>query len=183
MGSGRAKLYGKVWDVLHALQEVNEKEERPVPERDHQSSIPGASMANAFGGVLVDDLGRVLLREPRNHFDGYVWTFAKGKIEKGATPEQTALREVLEETGYDAEIVAKIPGGYRGGTGTTEYFLMKPIGQPGKFQGSETANIQWVTFEEAERLISLTSNNLGRLRDLKILQAAQTSIDRLESKR
>lgn len=182
MGSARAKTYGKVWDVLYALQEGNEQEKQPAPARTHPSAITQISVTNSFGGVLVDDSGRVLLREPSNHYDGYVWTFAKGKADRGATPEQTALREVLEETGYDAEIVAKIPGGYRGGTGTTEYFLMRPIGPPGKFQASETAKIKWVSFEDAEGLISLTRNNLGRQRDLKVLQAAQALSGRLATK-
>jgi len=88
---------------------------------------------NAFGGVLIDAQGQVLLREPSNHYDGYVWTFAKGKREPGDTPEETALREVLEETGYHAEIVDRIPGSYPGGTGYTEYFLMRPVGKLGKF--------------------------------------------------
>jgi 8-oxo-dGTP pyrophosphatase MutT (NUDIX family) len=42
---------------------------------------------------------RVLLRRPRGDFDGYVWTFPKGRPEPGETPELAALREVKEETG------------------------------------------------------------------------------------
>jgi hypothetical protein len=30
--------------------------------------------AKAYGGVLLTRGGRILLREPANHFDGYVWT-------------------------------------------------------------------------------------------------------------
>ena len=59
----------------------------------------------AYGGVVINDQGEILLREPRNHFDGYVWTFPKGRPEKeqrpGETPEETAFREVLEETGIN----------------------------------------------------------------------------------
>ncbi len=37
------------------------------------------------------------------------WTWPKGKIEKGETPEQAAIREIREETGLkDIEIIYKI---------------------------------------------------------------------------
>jgi 8-oxo-dGTP diphosphatase len=51
----------------------------------------------SFGGVLFDEQGRVLLRKVTNSYKGYVWTFPKGRQEDGS-PEQTALREVREET-------------------------------------------------------------------------------------
>ncbi len=56
-------------------------------------------MERAFGGVIINEAGLVLLREPSNHHGGYVWTFAKGRAKPGEAPEQAALREVLEETG------------------------------------------------------------------------------------
>ena len=68
--------------------------------------------AHAYGGVLLTRCGRVLLREPANHFDGYHWTFAKGKSDIGEQPELTALREVYEETGYLAEIITALPDAY-----------------------------------------------------------------------
>ena len=76
----------------------------------------------------MNNARQVLLRRPKNDYDDYVWTFPKGKSEPNSTPEETALREVKEETGYTAEIVAKIPGRFEGGTGSTEYFLMRPLG-------------------------------------------------------
>ncbi len=35
------------------------------------------------------------------HVNGGHWAFPKGHVEKGETEEQTALREILEETGLD----------------------------------------------------------------------------------
>jgi 8-oxo-dGTP pyrophosphatase MutT (NUDIX family) len=109
--------------------------------------------ALAYGGVLFDGKGNVLLRKPRNEYDNYVWIFAKGRSEAGDTPEITAKREVLEETGYNARIAAKIDGSFEGGTTVTEFFLMRPEGQPRGF-GRETEEIQWVPPEEAEKLSS-----------------------------
>ena len=44
-----------------------------------------------YGGVTFNSMGEVLLREPLNHFDGYHWTFAKGKGDKDEHPVDTAL--------------------------------------------------------------------------------------------
>lgn len=126
--------------------------------------------AAAYGGVLIDDAGRVLLREPRNHFDGYVWTFPKGKRDGAETPEQAALREVREETGYHARIAGILPGAFSGGTGTTAFFLMAPQDEPQPF-GWETQAIRWASPAVAEALIRQTTNPVGRARDLTVLQA------------
>ncbi|MDO4747624.1 MAG: NUDIX domain-containing protein [Eubacteriales bacterium] len=40
----------------------------------------------------------------KNH-NGRYWSFPKGHVEKGETEEQTAVREIKEETGLDVEIV------------------------------------------------------------------------------
>jgi ADP-ribose pyrophosphatase YjhB (NUDIX family) len=69
-----------------------------------------SSRAIAFGGVVIDEGGRALLREPANHYDRYVWTFPKGRPNAGESPEETAIRETCEETGFVPEIVASIPG-------------------------------------------------------------------------
>ena len=126
----------------------------------------------SFGGVLFDGKGRVLIRKPTGEFDGYVWTFPKGRMEGGNTPEKTALREVLEETGYKAEIIGKVPGTFKGGTGDNEYFLMRPLGDPVPPDPAETEEIKWVTYEEAKYYIQQTQNKVGCKRDLSVLRAA-----------
>ena len=82
-----------------------------------------------------------MLREPANHYGGYVWTYAKGRPDKGDTPEQTALREVREETGYEAEVVDVLPGVFKGGTTTNAFFVMRHIGPPRRADW-ETASVR-----------------------------------------
>jgi 8-oxo-dGTP pyrophosphatase MutT (NUDIX family) len=127
-------------------------------------------MKKAYGGVIIDPSGRVLLREPSGHFDGYVWTFPKGRPEKGESPEQTALREVREETGIVAKIVARIPGSFRGSTTDNEYFLMTPIEDTKELH--ETRSLRWATQTEAEELILKTTNTTGKKRDIQLLKSA-----------
>ena len=139
---------------------------------------PQDGKANAFGGVVIDGDGRMLLRRPRGDYDGYVWTFAKGRQDVGETPEQTALREVREETGYAATIVERLQGLHPGGTTLTGYFLMLPAGEPVAFSARETASLRWVSFDEAASLIGLTTNAIGRARDQAVLAAAREACRR-----
>lgn len=127
--------------------------------------------ADAYGGVLINDRGEVQLREPSNHYGGYVWTFAKGRPEPGEAPEDTALREVLEETGYAARIICLIPTSFAGVTSSTIFFLMAPVGEPGPFS-DETDVVCWVDYEAARRLVTMTTTPTGRERDLRVLDAA-----------
>jgi 8-oxo-dGTP pyrophosphatase MutT (NUDIX family) len=127
--------------------------------------------AQSYGGVLISPDGRVLLREPINHLAGYVWTWPKGKPEKGEIPAQTALREVQEETGYRARIIGVLPKAYRGTTRTTAFFLMEPVGEQGAII-NETVQTRWVSYEEAFKLIKLNKHAIGRNRDHAILNDA-----------
>ena len=54
--------------------------------------------------VLLDDQGRILLAF-WNQGDPAAWTLPGGGVEPGETPEQAAVREVREETGYDVELL------------------------------------------------------------------------------
>ena len=170
-GKVRAGFYGKVWEVLYSLPDQAAPAEAP-PAVGMPAVTAACGLKAAFGGVLVDEQGRFLLREPQGHYDGYVWTFPKGRPEPGESPEQAALREVREETGYRALIVSKLPGRYEGGTTVNEYFLMSSVGVPGTFDKKETQATRWVSAEEAETLISMTTNPAGKKRDLAVLKSA-----------
>ena len=105
-------------------------------------------MKKAYGGIVINAFGQVLLREPAGHLQGVSWTFPKGKQKFGETPERTALREVYEETGVRAEIVAKIPGSFDGPRTSSEYFLMRAVEETHQFD-RETKSIAWMAWEEA----------------------------------
>ncbi len=55
------------------------------------------------GGVLLKNGEVLLIKNPSD-----VWTFPKGLVEAGEKPEETAIREVFEETGVKGKIIAPI---------------------------------------------------------------------------
>lgn len=157
-GSARASTYGKVWGVLHELQESEKNKSR---------------LAAAYGGVVFNDKGQILLRKPRNEYDGYVWTFAKGRPDKGESAEEAAMREVAEENFCKAEIIGAVPGEFAGGTTTNQYFLMRIVKElPFPDDDKETESLRWCTPDDASKFISMTRNATGKKRDLAVLDSA-----------
>ncbi len=129
------------------------------------------AMKRAYGGVVIDLCGQVLLREPAEYNRGVAWTFAKGKPKPGETPEETALREVWEETGVRAKILGRISGSFDGSRTRNQYFLMLPLEITCAYDG-ETLAVRWADQEQAAMLISMSSRPRRRARDLQVLQAA-----------
>ncbi len=173
-GHARAELYHDVWDVLYRMQTDPKFETAVSPAASKQAMI--APKANAYGGVVINDKRQVLLVEPLNHYGDYVWTFPKGRPDPNESPADTALREVREESGYEAQIIEALPTAFAGSTSTTAYFLMKPVGSPGPFNEDETQAIQWASLDEAEGLVALTTIETGRKRDKAILEAVRAAI-------
>ncbi|WP_456444823.1 NUDIX hydrolase [Oceanithermus sp.] len=124
---------------------------------------------HSAGGVLLDDAGRVLLIRATNLRGEPVWTLPKGLIEPGERPEDAALREVREETGYAAEIVRPLePSTYwfvRDGRKVkkrVDWFLMRPRGKVGEHD-REVEAVAWVPLvEAAERLTYRSDRALMR---------------------
>lgn len=170
-GKARASRYGKVWSALYDMPE--EAPTQPATTLPWSEKVPAGKKV-AYGGVIFDANGLLLLREPKNHFDGYVWTFAKGRPDPGETPQIAALREAKEETGADCTIISPLPGEFAGGTTINRYFIMRaPVGsgciEP---DDKETASIKWLTVEDAIEHIGKTTNTLGKQRDIKVLHEA-----------
>mgnify|MGYP001357049616 CR=1 FL=1 len=68
LGKDRAKRYGKVWSALYDLPE-------DLPEPAGHEVLPWPTkppqgLAPAYGGVVIDPQGHVLMREVAGHFDG-----------------------------------------------------------------------------------------------------------------
>lgn len=131
--------------------------------------------ADRFGGVVFNSVGQVLLLEPKNHFDGYVWTFPKAASHDNEGPWAAARRAVVEESGVTPTILSEIDGLYGGtGTGSTgRYFAMIDTGAlPRPISSPFVHQTTWASVTQAADLIDRTKNQEGRRRDASVLRAA-----------
>lgn len=125
-------------------------DEIPPPYRG-EVIIPSPTHA---GGVVVRRDGpelRFLLVTARRQPG--LWVFPKGHIEIGETPEQAAVREVIEEAGVQATVVAPIGATeFRSARGSVraQFYLMDFVSEtaPG-----EERRLAWMTADEARRAL------------------------------
>ncbi|HEU4390348.1 MAG TPA: NUDIX hydrolase, partial [Blastocatellia bacterium] len=109
----------------------------------------------AAGGIVCDGskdgaLPKVLVVHRPKYDD---WSFPKGKAEPGETIEETALREVREETGLQCLIlreaaISRYQYKRRDGTRVPKvvhYFFMAPIGSTDlSVPGVEVDRAEWI---------------------------------------
>lgn len=122
--------------------------------------MSGVRFEHSAGGLLLDEDCRVLLIRAENLKGEPVWTLPKGLIEPGERPENAALREVREETGYAAEVVRPLePSTYwfvREGQKVkkrVDWFLMRPLKRVGEHD-QEVEAVAWVPLAEAKDRLS-----------------------------
>lgn len=60
------------------------------------------------GGLVFDDHDRVAIITRHSRSGHVEWCLPKGHIEKGETSEETAVREIFEETGIKGEVIDSI---------------------------------------------------------------------------
>lgn len=118
------------------------------------------------GGLVWDaSAKKVLLIRVENLSGGQAWTFPKGHPEAGETPEESALREVVEETGWVCSITKQLTDVFYRYTHngilfnkTVRWFLMSPNNSIGSFDGEEVLEVRWVTLPEAQTMVSYGSD-------------------------
>lgn len=112
----------------------------------------------AAGGVVrriaPDGTGEVLVVHRPRYDD---WSFPKGKCDPGETFEETARREILEETGYAVAFGPELPEAryvdHKGRPKLVRYWAMTVVG--GSFEpNDEVDEVRWLPVAEAAALLS-----------------------------
>jgi 8-oxo-dGTP pyrophosphatase MutT (NUDIX family) len=106
-----------------ALPEVLEA----IPEPEF---VLPPGMKAAAGAVVLENDGRVWLVSPTNGFGGYTATFPKGRLDFGTSLQQTAVREVFEESGLLVRLEAFLLDVSRTQTYTRYYVARRIAGCP-----------------------------------------------------
>lgn len=115
------------------------------------------------GGIIFNDKGQVLVTQ---HSQNKHWSFPKGLLDHPEqSMEESALREVREEGGVEAEIVGKV--GYNKYVYTLNgkkifkvvtYFLMKYLSGDPKNHDWEVSEAGWYTLDEALKQLTFSQD-------------------------
>ncbi len=120
--------------------------------------------ATSAGGIVIRFVGgapQLVVGRRRRERDGVTWTLPKGTPHAGETTEQTATREVTEETGLTVAIVRPFDSiAYTFVQGrtrihkTVHYFLMAPTGGDLASHDHEFDEVRWIGFDDASTLLT-----------------------------
>ena len=120
--------------------------------------------ATSAGGIVVRFEGTdpyLVVGARRRDRDIVTWTLPKGTPNVGETREQTATREVREETGLEVRITGPLDSieywfvqrGLRIHK-TVHYFLMEPTGGDLGRHDHEFESVRWLSFDDALRTLT-----------------------------
>jgi 8-oxo-dGTP pyrophosphatase MutT (NUDIX family) len=123
-----------------------------------------SATATSAGGIVVrfdDGIPSLVVGARRRDRDILTWTLPKGTPNPGESREQTALREVAEETGLEVRITDVLDSieywFVQRGTRihkTVHYFLMEPVGGDLAGHDHEFDQVRWVPFHQAADLLT-----------------------------
>ena len=137
--------------------------------KDDSNMQNNFQLEKSCGGIIYrgtdDSLEILLIRHVKGH-----WTFPKGHVEEGETEEETAHREVLEETSLNVEIDSSFRyiieySPKKGVTKTVVYFLATYISGQEQAQLSEVSEVGWYNVKDVEKMLTFKN-------DKNILRAA-----------
>lgn len=108
------------------------------------------------GGVVISNNQVLILKKFRGE-----WVLPKGRMEKGEELEETALREVKEESGMECEInryIGYVRYNYTNRKGlkvkkTVHYFYMKPV--DGNLKPQDKEGFKVAAFIDSNKAIGL----------------------------
>ncbi len=126
---------------------------------------------NFAGGCIVNEHGQILLQR---RADKEQWGFPGGAMELGESAEETAKREIMEETGLEVEILqligvyTKIFDVYPNSDQCQSilfFFKVKVLGGELKFDGEETLELRFFDLDKVPKLVNQQHEEL--LKDVR----------------
>lgn len=137
------------------------------------------------GGLVVDvQRSRGALIGKLDRRNRLVWSFPKGKVEAGESLEQTAVREVGEETGITGTVTAPlgeveywfVADGKRIHK-TVHHFLLRATGGTLSDADIEVTEVEWVPLTELDTRLAYPDERRLAAKALGLLEAAGENPD------
>jgi 8-oxo-dGTP pyrophosphatase MutT (NUDIX family) len=139
--------------------------------------------ATSAGGIVIRreaGIPQFVAGRRRREGDHYTWTLPKGTPNPGETTEQTALREVTEETGLDVRITGPfesisytfVQTGIRIYK-TVHYFLMESTGGDLARHDHEFDDVRWVDLADAGGVLTFETERALVERAAAVFGAAE----------
>ena len=152
----------------------------PVARLKKQARQARSRRAVSCGGIVIRHSAagpEIVLGKRRRERNGVTWSLPKGTPNDDESAEQTALREVAEESGLEVRIVAPVgPIEYffsQSGARvhkTVHYFLMEATGGSIEAHDHEFEEVRWVPLAAALELMTFPTERqiveqvLGQIR-------------------
>ena len=113
---------------------------------------------NSCGAVVYRrDAGKVLFLLIRHRKGGF-WSFPKGHVEAGEREEETALREVREETGLAVRLLKgfceRVVYKPKPGVSKEVLFFLAESGGGAALANREVSGFAWLTYEAARTCLT-----------------------------
>lgn len=131
-----------------------------MPKQTRSGRLPVRDAVAAGGVVMREHLGRLEVAIAGRQSDG-TWVFPKGTPDDGESIEETAVREVAEETGLQVRIRAPlaVTEYWFASRGTrfhkrVHFYLMEATGGDVALHDHEYDVVRWVPVDEARELLS-----------------------------
>jgi 8-oxo-dGTP pyrophosphatase MutT (NUDIX family) len=141
--------------------------------------------ATSAGGIVIryeEGVPQLVVGSRRREPDGVTWTLPKGTPQAGETVQQTALREVAEETGLRVRITKPFDSieywFVQRGTRihkTVHYFLMEPIGGDLAGHDHEFDQVRWLALRDAPGVLTFETERALVARALARLTATDVA--------
>lgn len=131
-----------------------------------KSRLSNTQFEVSAGGLVVnaDDKNLVALIRHRNRSGGSSWCIPKGHVEPAESLEQTAIREVAEETGITGQVIRKLDTiSYRFNADgmrikkTVHHFLLQQVGGELGFENDPTGEVTkvgWFGLLELDQVLT-----------------------------
>jgi 8-oxo-dGTP pyrophosphatase MutT (NUDIX family) len=152
----RSPQHNNMNDGSSTLEASADKPTEKVERKERSSAAYAKRVDEVSAGGLVIDfsgsrgllIGRIDQKDASR--ERLLWSLPKGHIEQGETPEEAALREVMEETGIESQIARSLgvidfwfmAGGKRIHK-TVHHYLFKEVGGVLAPQVTEVDEVAW----------------------------------------